>query len=354
MQNLGGENSRDNGVKLTIAIPTRNRCESLKKVVTEACERVRAEDAVNDVCILVVDDCSSADNTEAYIKELIKEYGFLSYYRCGENLGFDRKLLKCLELARSKYVWTINDHSSILPGVIRKLLECLREDYWYIFAPNKGGLGLAGEVYSLSKKGLGFVNGVINANIFNRERLIPYYKKHLPEYDGSWLVFQMANLDMLYENMCTDVLLLQFECTEYGKHMDSERKKNTWSANWGSYVKTGYYAAKLLLEIKKKYAISNALYENIFNRRGWGMGSCWTYISLRQKGRKIEKERAEMIVSHPTYNFIEKAIIMGVLTADQKWLVIYKAMLYLYTGYLIPSHYRRIFKGLWRRLRLVH
>jgi glycosyltransferase involved in cell wall biosynthesis len=86
-------------IKLTIAIPTRNRCESLKKVVSKVCERVSTESLTSNVEVMVVDDWSSTDNTEAYVKLIRDENEFLFYHRCSEDLGFDKKLLQCFELA---------------------------------------------------------------------------------------------------------------------------------------------------------------------------------------------------------------------------------------------------------------
>lgn len=338
--------------KLTIAIPTRNRCESLRKTVTEVCKRVLEEDAINDVQILIVDDCTTIDKTESYIIALMKEYNFLSYYCCEEDLSFDSKLLKCIELSASKFVWTINDHSSLLPGLINKILNCLKEDYCFIFAPIEGGLSDAVKVHSISKFGIGFINTVLNTNIFNRECILPYYYKSLLDYDNSWLVYQLANLELLYENPSKEVLLLQFECTEYGKYMDIERKKNTWSANWENYVRTGYNGAKLLDQIKKKYNIKDSFYKEIFDRRDWGLGACLAYMNLRKNEKQIEKERADVITRHPTYNGIEKTIIKAALCIDNKSLILYKALLYAYIIYLSPTFYARIFKSILRKINI--
>jgi len=342
--------NESNDIKLTIAIPTRNRCESLKKVVNEVCNRVMVEDAVNKVKILVVDDSSSEDNTKAYIQSLMKDYIFLSYY-CVDDLGFDYKLLKCFELSDSKYVWVINDHSSMFSGVITPILDSIaKADYWYIFAPTKGDLKNAQKVNLISNKSLGFINTVLNTSIFNRDRLIPYYKKYLQYYDNSWLVFQIANLDMLFDNLQSETLLLQFECTEYGKYMDLERKKNTWGANWNNYIRTGYNGAKLLEDIKRKYSISDAFYNKIFNRRDWGIGACMNYIKLRRHGNIIEMRTAEVITGHPTYNNIEKFIITGALRKEHKWQVIYKSILVVYILLYAPSQYRRILNKLIQKI----
>lgn len=332
-------------LRLTIAIPTRNRFVSLKKVVDEICGRILESGAISEIQLIVVDDYTSGIETENYIKYLMKEYSFVSYFRCEDDLGLDKTLLRCLELTVTKYVWIINDHSSLLEGVLSKILKYLQNEYIYVFAPDRGNLKHALHTYAISKTGLGFINTLINTSIFNKEMLLPYFKNHLAEYDGSWLVFQVANLDMLFENQNLNILLLPFECTHYGKYMDAERQKKSWNSNWNSYVSIGYQCAKILIYIKNKYNLSDSFYKEIFNNREWGLAACNAYMMLRKKGKQkeIEIEIAVIITGHPTYNYIERKIITGAITAGDKTLLFYEVILLVY-GLFYGKYYDRNIK----------
>ena len=102
MQEIITANNNLEGLKLTISIPTRNRFESFKKVVNEVCLRILEAEAISKIQLLVVDDCTSGIETENHVRSLMKEFSFLSYYRCEDGLGLDRTVLRCLELATTK------------------------------------------------------------------------------------------------------------------------------------------------------------------------------------------------------------------------------------------------------------
>jgi glycosyltransferase involved in cell wall biosynthesis len=318
---------------LTIAIPTRNRCEALGRVLAETCERIGEEAVQGKVRVLVFDDCST-DETEARIGPLARQHGMVEYVRSDARVGYDVGLLRCLQLASTKYVWTMNDHSSILPGVLPAILRELSDDLLYVYAPQKGELGMSQGVHSVSREALGFVNMSINTNIYNRARLIPYYQKHLPAYDGSWLVFHVANLDLLYETPQPEVRLLPFECSEYGRHMGKERARNSWSTNREQYVRTGYLGAKILAEMKTRHSISDEVYERVFDRRDWGLDACIAHYRLRTRdtsGRRFDSGVIEAVATHPTYNPVERSLIRGCLGGPSWQIPCYAVALAAYT-----------------------
>jgi hypothetical protein len=330
MQEIFSANSFPVSLKLTIAIPTRNRYGSFKKVVDEVCWRILEAGAISEIQLIIVDDYTSGIETENHVKYLMKEYGFVSYYRCEDGLGLDKTVLRCLELAVTKYVWIINDHSSMPEGVLSRILKYLQDEFIYIFAPDSGNLKHAFRTYAISKTGLGFINTLINTSIFNKEMLLPYFKYHLAEYDGSWLVFQVANLDMIFDNQNLDILLLPFECSLYGKYMDAERQKTSWNSNWDSYVTIGYQGAKILAYIKNKHNLSDSFYKEIFNNREWGLAACNAYMRLRKTGKRKAEEIANVISGHPTYNYIERKIITKAITTGDKALLFYEVILLVY------------------------
>jgi glycosyltransferase involved in cell wall biosynthesis len=329
-----------NDILLTICVPTRNRCEALGKAVAETCARITSEGALGKVRLLVFDDCSN-DATEARVQTIVEQHGIVEYFRSETRVGYDKGLLRCLELATTRYVWTMNDHSSILPGVLRRVLEKLSEDpgYIYVHAPQKGDLALSREVHAVAREALGLVNMSINTNIYNRELLIPCYQRRLPAYDGSWLAFQVANLDLLYENPSGEILLLPFECSEYGKHMGAERANNSWSTNREQYVRTGYYGARLLADTRAKHSIRESVYKRVLGRRAWGIDACVAYMHLwkmDETGKRFDRGLIAVIAGHPTFNAVERWIVRGSLGAKRRLLPCYEAALTTYMLLMAP------------------
>lgn len=75
--------------ELTIAIPTYNRLNTLKKSLRKALEYSKGKDIE-----IFVSDNASTDGTKEYINSLKKEYPRLKYYRNEKNLGLDGQFPK--------------------------------------------------------------------------------------------------------------------------------------------------------------------------------------------------------------------------------------------------------------------
>lgn len=105
---------------LTIAIPTYNRADKLKKCI----ELIMNEVLGKNIEILVSDN-ASLDNTEVVMKEILNTYPQIMYYRNSENIGPDRNFLNCFEKAKGEYVWLIGDDDMLLPDAMDSILEAL-------------------------------------------------------------------------------------------------------------------------------------------------------------------------------------------------------------------------------------
>lgn len=103
--------SKDNSVKITVAIPTYND----SKYIAEALDSVisQLEDKNNKIEILVSDNAST-DKTPEIVKEYQNRYpDLISYYRNQENLGFDRNVDLLFKRAKGEYLWLLSDDDAI-------------------------------------------------------------------------------------------------------------------------------------------------------------------------------------------------------------------------------------------------
>jgi glycosyltransferase involved in cell wall biosynthesis len=106
---------------LTIAIPTCGRAHYLDRLLDVLLEQMRGETRVE----LLVSDNASADKTRELITTY-KERGLaIRYIRNEYNLGADRNILQCYELASGKYVWIFSDDDLIAPDTLKRVLDAL-------------------------------------------------------------------------------------------------------------------------------------------------------------------------------------------------------------------------------------
>lgn len=104
-----------NNIKLTIAIPTYNRCNLLRQTLDSIIEQ-RGEGVE-----IIVSDNASTDGTEEMMRKYREEHN-IRYFRNAENLGMDRNFLNCLQKAEGDYIHLLSDDDILLPGAIDKIL----------------------------------------------------------------------------------------------------------------------------------------------------------------------------------------------------------------------------------------
>lgn len=111
----------EKNILLTVAIPTFNRKEPLKRALDSVLRQVE-----DDVEVLVVDNASD-DGTDAMVATFQKQYPTLQYEKNSENIGADRNFLKCLRDAKGKYVLLLGSDDVLLNGAIQHITGFLRE-----------------------------------------------------------------------------------------------------------------------------------------------------------------------------------------------------------------------------------
>lgn len=103
-------------IKLTIAIPTYNRCqyllETLKSIIPQ----------INDDVEVIISDNASTDNTKEAIQEYIRKYN-IKYYRNEKNLGMDYNFLNCMKKAKGKYIHLMSDDDLMFDNAVRRIIN---------------------------------------------------------------------------------------------------------------------------------------------------------------------------------------------------------------------------------------
>jgi hypothetical protein len=106
---------------LTIAIPTCNRPDKLKRIVTRINDEVTKFELEGDVGVLI------SDNSDIRSEESFNHLSMcVKYHWNEENIGFDKNLIQCVSHSTTKYVWLFGDDDIIEHGVLPTILEYLR------------------------------------------------------------------------------------------------------------------------------------------------------------------------------------------------------------------------------------
>ncbi|WNJ81165.1 glycosyltransferase family A protein [Cedecea neteri] len=110
---------------LTIAIPTYNRCEYLKRLLISIIPQV--ESYSNEIEVIVCDNAST-DDTKNTACALLKNITNSQYYRNESNVGMDGNFLRCRQLANGEFFWMIGDDDFVLPDGISAVIDVLKEN----------------------------------------------------------------------------------------------------------------------------------------------------------------------------------------------------------------------------------
>lgn len=109
----------ENNALLTVAIPTYNRSETLRKILLQLSQE-------KDVPFkILISDDQSSDNTEMMVQEYEAILPHLRYHKNEINLGFSGNVSKLYELSDTPYIWFLCDDETVLPGAIKKITEAI-------------------------------------------------------------------------------------------------------------------------------------------------------------------------------------------------------------------------------------
>jgi glycosyltransferase involved in cell wall biosynthesis len=107
---------------LTIAIPTYNRLEYLKELLSKLLKQC---EPFPDIEILVSDNCTT-DGTFPYIRDVSNLNPQMRYVRNSTNVGGDENFIRCVESAYGNYVWIFGDDEELCEGAISTVMNTLK------------------------------------------------------------------------------------------------------------------------------------------------------------------------------------------------------------------------------------
>lgn len=136
----------ENKPLLSIAIPTYERAVCLKSLLD--CIVPQAEKFKGEIEICISNN-GSTDNTGEIVKNFQKKYpDLIKYNENKENLGFDRNLLKVMEMSEGGFIWTFGDDDTIVENGINEVVKFLKE----IPKENTGLIIVKREAYFIDKQ----------------------------------------------------------------------------------------------------------------------------------------------------------------------------------------------------------
>lgn len=184
---LSAKEEQDEPV-LSVCIPTYNRVEELKRSLGTIIREFYDKDNVE---ILVSDNCSH-DETELLMKNVLRSYPRIRYYRHDENIGPTRNFISCYKRACGRYVWLFSDDDFLLEGKGDLVMEMLLKEK-PVFAAVNAYWSSGADGYKVFTDKNKFMNSVgiyitfISALIFRRDYIMEighfeqYYDMLLPQ-----------------------------------------------------------------------------------------------------------------------------------------------------------------------------
>lgn len=128
---------------LTIAIPTYNRLEFLKKNINELVTiigNLHVEDQIN---IYISDNCSE-DGTGSYLIE--EKIDYLDYKINEENIGGINNIISLFNNVNTKYIMLLGDDDYLTEEYVKNVLECIKEKDVSCIIPSYINVDLDGNI----------------------------------------------------------------------------------------------------------------------------------------------------------------------------------------------------------------
>lgn len=111
---------------LSICIPTWNRCAYLAQNLAQIRREIDSLDNGYLIEVLVSDNASDDQTRDAV--QAAQEHGLnVRYVRNPENLGSDRNIAQCFNLATGAYVMLLGDDDLLVDGALSPIMEVLRQ-----------------------------------------------------------------------------------------------------------------------------------------------------------------------------------------------------------------------------------
>ncbi len=119
--------SEEKQCKLTIAIPTYNRCEFLIKNLKKIEQMIFDLDA-QDIVEILISDNGSTDGTEKRVRAMLKGRVSIIYHCNEKNIGPRVNIANLFGKVRTKYMLLLGDDDFISKEYLERVLTCLEND----------------------------------------------------------------------------------------------------------------------------------------------------------------------------------------------------------------------------------
>jgi glycosyltransferase involved in cell wall biosynthesis len=189
---------------LTIAIPTWNRADHLKRCLQSIFTDEMAEFPVR----VFVFDNASDDGTAEYLDALKEMYPDNFDYRVApEHLDYAESFREAFTAPDTEWVWMMGDDDMIIPGGIAFVMDVIKSDrYQFFHVAEKSRCRGTSDIYSgtllelANTMGLVEVTGFISGNICRSEYLKRgFASPHFGTYAESAFVQSLVLLEVLHD-----------------------------------------------------------------------------------------------------------------------------------------------------------
>ena len=214
---------------LTVAIPTYNGEKTIRTALDMLLKQYTPK-----MEILICDNCST-DRTPEIVNEYLKRYPFIWYVRNEQNLGPDGNFLKCLQIARGRFVHLLSDDDILVDGALQAILEFLElhpnvsllylnvmmfyEHYTNPESCNQRGKKIEKSIYTKNRAELmayaGMYIGLLSAIVYSKEKFcqIPDFNDY---QNTNWLQTYIAFLCL--RDPGAEIGLIRYPCIAWGSY----------------------------------------------------------------------------------------------------------------------------------------
>lgn len=202
-------------VKVTIYIPTFNRCDLLTRAVNSVLNQ-----SYRNIEVIVVDDCST-DGTHHYLKEIAQKDSRVNFFIKDKNSGAPISRNIAIDKASGTYITGLDDDDYFLPDRIEKFIKNaeLLNEYEYLYSN-----------YVYEKENLISKN---KGNSFKQPKKIKFNDLLLTNYVGNQI---FTYTDRLKKLGGFDVDLKAWQDLELWLRLLNDRSKSAKFLNDETYV----------------------------------------------------------------------------------------------------------------------
>jgi len=318
--------------KLSIAIPTRNRFNTLKANLEYLIYQIQINHLSKYIDIIISDN-SKTQETE--ILNICKSFDFIKYYYNIDN-GHDVNIGYLINHCTSEYIWFCQDHTKISENFLVEIINTLKKNsYDYIFLSTKKNY-FHEKFIENDKRYIVFKNVYLNTNLVSMNNIKKYYFEILKNFDGSLLVFQHSIIRSIFNTKNPKILIFYKQCSIYKFfNKKDEHFKTTWSNDLLNYINILNLSKEMLFDVINKENINLKYLSLIYRKNVHSSASVYSIYQLKKKSsHKTPIEKLDFL-NHPTFTNFDRFIIKRLILNSNKYLFIALSSLKFFEFYLL-------------------